>query len=395
MNPERAKFIFYTCKAYILLPLFLWRVRARRREYRQTDTPRILVVPIFTRVGDLVCATPVFRAIKLRYPGAHLSVAVSKKVIGLIQHNPRIDNLINIDEPQFRKLDGRGRLFRYLGEQNYDWVICLANTPLNNLFSFYSFAPHRVKTVHAPRSLGEVVTDWFNDTRIEYKDHTFVPGHYLKLLEPLGISDAEYVKEIYSTPETERRADIFFAEHGISPDDVVIAVSITAGNKIKEWGDEKFAELVRRIVDQYDVRVIFTGTKAEEERVQKAIATVGRPGLINATGFTLDEFAALFTRLCLFLGVDTGPIYIAHALGVPVIDIVGPVDPREQPPEDDRSIIVYPAKDIPPSSFVFKKPGPRDLQIKALESITVDRVMAAVQQLAPTILLRSRLRNKI
>ena len=42
------------------------------------------------------------------------------------------------------------------------------------------------------------------------------------------------------------------------------------------------------------------------------------------------------------MSVDRGPLYIAEAFGVPTVDIVGPVDEREQPPIDVRHVVVVP-----------------------------------------------------
>ena len=50
--------------AIIFYPIFSAAALRRVKGYDK-KRPRILVIPQFTRIGDLVCATPVFRAIKL------------------------------------------------------------------------------------------------------------------------------------------------------------------------------------------------------------------------------------------------------------------------------------------------------------------------------------------
>ena len=63
---------------------------------------------------------------------------------------------------------------------------------------------------------------------------------------------------------------------------------------------------------------------------------------INTSGiFNIDELKALISKISLFISVDTGPIYIAEAFGVPSIDIIGPVDESEQPPVGTKHKIVY------------------------------------------------------
>ncbi|MBI4137964.1 MAG: glycosyltransferase family 9 protein [Candidatus Sungbacteria bacterium] len=378
---EFAKIIFYTLAAYFFLPYFLIAVRCRKNRLTRPERPRILLLPILRQIGDVVCSTPVFRAIKLRYPNAHLAVAIGGNTIGLLRHNPRIDKLICINDKPFKGFWGRGRFFWFLGRQKFDWVISLPPSPLHNLMLFYSFAPYRVKTVRQERSFLERLTDWFANYHILYRDHTFLPKHYLKLLEALDICESAVIKEVYAAPGADGRASEFFSRNGIRQSDTVVGMSITAGNKIKEWGDEKFIRLAREIAARHRAAVTFFGGPVDEERINAAAEKLHGVQTLKVIGVPLEDLPAYMKRLSIFIGVDTGLIYIAHALGVPLVDITGPVDWREQPPEDEQSIQVRPPPPIQPSSFVFKAPGTPAEHERALASITVEMVMGAVDAL--------------
>ena len=78
-------------------------------------------------------------------------------------------------------------------------------------------------------------------------------------------------------------------------------------------------------------------------------AHVSSPRVYNFCEQTsLDELKALIARARLFISGDTGPLYIAEALGVPTIDIVGPVSERDQPPNNPpRHIVIAPPRDAP------------------------------------------------
>lgn len=379
---ERAKFIFAAVMAYFLLPIFWLRIRRRKQSAHGARVPRILVIPLLTRIGDLVCATPVFRAIKTHIPQSYLAVMASVKAAGIIRRNPRIDELIVMDEDRFCGFWGRWRLLHFLRAQRFDWVISLTNNPFNNLYAYYSAAPHRVKTVVAERSLAERCTDFFQNIRMLYEHHTFLPLHYLGLLEPLGIRESRVVKEVFCTDAGDRRAAEFFAARHIMPQDFVIGISLSAGNLVKEWGDVKFAALAAAIVERHGAVIIFIGARADEDRIDAMLENLGSAARgFKAVGFSLEDLPCLMKRLQLFIAVDTGPIYIAHALGIPLVDIVGPVDWREQPPEDEKSIVVRPPGGIAPSCFVLKRPGSRKSAKQALEATSVDAVLAAASGL--------------
>lgn len=73
---------------------------------------------------------------------------------------------------------------------------------------------------------------------------------------------------------------------------------------------------------------------------------------------------------------------IIHSFGVPLIDIIGPVDPREQPPipGDKVELVVPPG--IKPSSFVAETLRiSNEEQRKAIDVTTVDMVITAAERL--------------
>ena len=309
-----------------------------------------------------MCATPVFRAIKEKYPNAYLAVMVSGRLKGLLKNNQHVDEVITY---KHRFLFQTINIIR---SKKFDWGFSLSGTSTSSLISFLGVIPNRAKITRRPRPLSELMTDWLTDHQILYKHHTYLPRRYLDLLELIEIKNPPEIKEVGFSAGGDEKAKEF---------DSFVGISITAGNKIKEWGDEKFKELAIKIRDKYGAKIVFIGSKNDEKRIRKILF----PGAASATIFSLEELPSLLNRLKLLIAVDTGPIYIAHALKVPLIDIIGPVDPNEQPPHDAISLQVLPPSNIMPSSFVMKKPGRYEEHKKAIEGISVDKVFEAVEKL--------------
>jgi ADP-heptose:LPS heptosyltransferase len=109
------------------------------------------------------------------------------------------------------------------------------------------------------------------------------------------------------------------------------------------------------------------------------MALYGKGRVLNACGsFSIAEAPALMKKLSLAIGVDTGLIYMADALGVPVIDIAGPCNMKNQRPMGKNSFIVQ-KKDMVcvPCSHTFKTPYKcRYNHRKCVTGITVDEVFA-------------------
>ena len=368
---DRKRFIRAAIIAALLYPYFAFSARAQRR-FLNADRPRILVVPQLTRIGDLVCATPVFRAIKEKYPRAYLGVAISKKSAGIIKNNPRTDEIFYIEDADFlRKIKAR----------RFDYGFALTASPLPSPFFLLASIPRRIKTIVAPRSVAEICTDWMNTGRVRYEHHTYLPRHYLKLLEVMGIHNPDEKKEVWQTEEGKRKTKELLQTHGISRNDCIVGISVTAGNIVKEWPRERFAELADWLITERRAFIFFIGSAADEtalKETQTMLKNPMRSAII--TDFTIEELPALLAFLKLFISVDTGLAYIADALGIPLVDISGPCDTREQPPQGKHAICVAPPGKKP-TSFVMKSPGSWDERRAAVLAVSALMVKNAILSL--------------
>lgn len=96
---------------------------------------------------------------------------------------------------------------------------------------------------------------------------------------------------------------------------------------------------------------------------------------------SIEELKALIAHLTLVVAPDTGAIYIAEALGIPTVDIVGPVDEREQPPIGPIHEVVVPPR-IRPELFVMDARSYNMAEVtRQLMATTVPMVTEAVDRL--------------
>ncbi len=373
-------FPYYVAIAWVLRPL--WGACIARRRAAAYPPRRILVFPQLTRIGDLVCATPVFRALKLAYPHASLTVVVSKKSWEIIKHNQRVDEILFTETP---------RLVRLLRERRFDVSIALTNHPFPSVWAYLARVPRRIKTVIIDPSFSERLSDRLNTDRIRYRHHTYLGSHYLRLLEPLGIKNAEEVKEVYPTPSGDAKADALFQtfrfQHSTS--DTTVGIAVGAGNRIKQWPLARFAAVADALIERYRAKIVFLGSSSDAPLIAETIGMMRhKNAAAAATDFAIHELPSLIKRFNLFISVDTGPVYIADACKVPLIDITGPCDPREQPPLGPHAVLVAPPLTHPYSSFVMKRAGPPELHRKAVDSIAPEMVIAAAERLRASFITR-------
>ena len=221
-----------------------------------------------------------------------------------------------------------------------------------------------------------------------YRELSYLPLFYLKILRHLDINSSDDTKEVFLNEVSNARIADFFAKENILSSDVIIGLSLTAGNKVKEWGDDNFEALIRGLRKKYDIKIVFIGAQRERERVDAMIKKIGDPNCINASGFSIEDLPSLMRRFSVFIAVDTGPIHVAHALGIPLIDILGPVNDIELTPKGKNIKILKPDPYVPPTIFAFKESVDKELTQLAFRSMRVDQVIAAFVDLSNGTFLR-------
>ena len=370
---------FWLALTYFLAPYFYLRIFWASPK----KSKKLLKVLIIStgKIGDLVCMTPVFRAIKEKFPSVHLTALILSKSRGVLRNNPRVDKIMLSDENV--SIAGKLRMLRELRKEKYDWAINLLPGSFDNIIAFWSLVPNRAASSH--KGAGKIISllSIFNNYRLEYKSHTRLIGHYLKLLEFLGIKAVSDRKEVFIRPEEERKASDFLLENNLRDDDLLIGISPVPGKKIKQWDLSKFAVLSDLLIEKLGAKIIFSGSDDDSRAIEEIRAMMRNKSINSAGRFKLHELPALFKKLKLFISVDSGPLYMADALDVPVIDIGGSYDIQEQAPSGIKSMVLqkYPVS----CSFIFPiSPVCMEQHQKSLREILPDDVFDAAKNLCST-----------
>jgi len=247
------------------------------------------------------------------------------------------------------------------------------------MMGLWAASPVRIYTRGRVMTLMERWFRLFYTHRMHYRRHTRTFDHYMTLAGLIDVKPVAYRHEIFLTDAEEQFAFSWIQDHGVRLDQRFAAISLRAGNMLKEWPIEQFVSVAQHIIRCHSMHVIFLDL--DQRITDRALAILADPA--HASGgcrLSLRHLAAVIKRASLFVSVDTGPLYMAHAFGVPLVDIIGPVDPQEQPPPaGPRVALVLPPPPCEPSSFVADTlRTPTQAQQAALERTTVAMVTDAV-----------------
>ena len=236
----------------------------------------------------------------------------------LVEDNEYVDKVLYYDE------DG-GKLTPFFGminsvrEQNFDVVIHTQPRPRLAFITRFSGIPVRIGTGYRWYS--------FLFNRKVYEHRKDAQRHELEynlnLLSALDFSidglDIEPKLKVQNSA-TENVQSLLH-KSGIQPGERLVLLHPGSGGSAREWGNENFGKLGQRLAAIPNIRVLVTGSKNEEARVNEVVSIAGS-NAIPMIGFGgLREFAALAKLSALFISNSTGPIHIAAAVGTPVIGL--------------------------------------------------------------------------
>lgn len=334
------------------------------------------------KLGDIICTTPMFRAVKKEYPSSRLFVmgdAVNEKVIA---HNPDIDHYL------ISKAEGIFARIKLLKSLQLDFA-CVTSPQFEYLASLYLAGVPFIVTPRIENGFCPVETKVYKllsrlvNTR-PHRMKNYAAREYLRLLEPIGIKSEDTKKYIYFSDAADEAVSKILANFTRQENSKLVGISPGAGNKIKQWGGKKFATIAKYLAQELQASIVIIGGKNDLSDIQemKAVLADEVPYLDLANKINIDELKALINKLDLFISVDTGPIYIAEACGISTIDIVGPVDENEQPPIGARHLIVKNRGEKPPQLFVMNgRLYDRQEALRQINNIETSQVIDAINQL--------------
>lgn len=328
----------------ILAPFFYLAIWLRKYFLTPDDAQNILIIDN-AKIGDLICTTPIFRAIKEKYPRAKITVLVIPRVEGILKNNKNIDKMIVSSLNSNEGIKEIWLLAKTIRAGQFGVCFNLVPGTLNFLLPFFCLIPKRITSYSGHHSQSYRYLSRLYTDRLDWPDDELSIKHFLKLLKFIGIENENFKKEIFVSDQAKIKAEEFLRKKNIGGQDILVGFSLTAGNKIKEWGVENFGRLAEMIVGRYNYKIIVIGAPADQDFLNKFDQVTGNKFIITSD-FPLDEIAGLINRFHYFISVDSGPLYIASALDVPVIDIIGPFNYPEQAPYYEACEIVV-ASDIP------------------------------------------------
>lgn len=275
-------------------------------------------------IGDAVMSLPALRALRTRFPDAHIAVLAKPWVAALYEGERSIDRIIPLPgAPGLRDWPVKVKAALALRAESFDLAVLFPNSFESALVAYLTGAKRRIGYARDGRSF--LLTD-----AIPLPAKGEIPRHerfyYPEMLRRAGLIDALHEAAEIRFDEVaaaRMRGEALLAARGIRLPVVGVSPGAAYGSA-KRWLPGRFAEAASRLAEHIGGSVAVFGSAAERTLCQGVADAASGTNLAGST--TLREFIDMTAACNLFLTNDSGAMHIAAALGVPSVTVFGPTD---------------------------------------------------------------------
>ncbi len=339
------------------------------RVYEEALTaPRILVIKIGA-IGDAILAIPSFKALKSKFPSSKVVCLVGMQAKDVFGRCPYIDELIVYDIKNKEKgWRGVYRLARKLMRRRFDLVIDFQNNKKSHILSYATFSARRYGYDNGKFSF--LLNHKIKDT----SGPVGPVEHQFRVLKMLGIDYNGEALELWPSSDDNKFAEAFLSQAASGQKLIGVNIGSSPRWQSKRWPYRRFAQLCDQLIAK-GYRCLLTGSAHDAIYAKKILKEMKSEPLCSVGRTTLMQLASLIKKCDCYVTIDSAPMHVAAAAGVPFVAFFGPTDPRRHLPLQSSSVVLQKGC-APCYKDTCKKKGHA-----CMEKITVQDCLAAIEEL--------------
>lgn len=296
--------------------------------------PRSIFVLRNNDIGDLLVVTPLFEALKRRFPETKIVAGVGDWNVPVLENNPNVDEILPVNAPwhnlsccRFPHNTLRGLLesvrfilmcpeVRALRERHFDVGIDILGSPEGSFLLMNAGIPHRlgVKGYAGGHTAAQ--------QKLTFRFNEHVGLCALHFAERLGATELPVNRpQLFLTSEETAKAEAFW--QGVAPTNSRrIVIGTGGGFREKCWPMEHYLELARLLAAQGDCQIAAVGGP-KDRPAGAQIASVAPCIHDRTTNNGLRETFALVAQADLVICNSSMLMHVAAAFCKPAVVLLG------------------------------------------------------------------------
>ena len=308
---------------------------------------RILVIRR-DNIGDLVCTTPLIRALRSQLPESHIAVLATKYNMAVMEGNPDIDALFSYTKSKHLE-HGESRLGIFwsrlktiwtLRSRRFDWILLPAG----------------------PQRSAERFAKWIGARNILIRNEEDRQGgaHHAEqcchLLVRMGLRAEFPESRLTPSPDRMEKAKALLPMAWATETGPLIALCLSSRKPSQRWSVEHFAEASRILHDRTGAKFLLLWSPGsplnprhpgdDDKALLVEAAMKGVPVHPMSTDRVEDLIAALALSDSVICS-DGGAMHLASALGKPLVCLFGDSDPEHCGPWKSPHVVIQkPSREV-------------------------------------------------
>ena len=280
---------------------------------------RALVVKL-RHHGDVLLAAPVLSVLKAHAPALEVDALVYDDTAPMLTGHPALSRLYTVGRRWrsvgvLERLKREAELFRELRARRFDLIVHLSEQPRGAWLARTLGARYRVGPIDRDRG------GWWHKSFTHL--YPLIRNRHavevnLDALRRIGVQPTTGERKVVFVPGTtaEERVRDLVAEP-------FVHMHPASRWRFKCWPAERNAALADRLAAEGH-RIVMTSAPDETGMIDEIVGKM-KSQVVNLAGkLALKELGALSARAKLFIGVDSMPMHLAAAMGVPTVALFGP-----------------------------------------------------------------------
>ncbi len=284
-------------------------------------------------MGDVIQTLPAAADLRSQFPAARITWAVDSRWEPLLQHNPDIDETVSVPLREWRRrglgiasCQNAAALIGSLRAAEFDLAVDFQGLLKSAAIAALS-RPKRV-TGLSFQLLREP------HAALLYTSHASTASPHVvdryRELAALGIDRPVARKASFPLPHGEPRSGL--------PDRFVLA-SPQAGWGSKQWPAEHYSALASMLWQKRGIPLL-ADCAPGQDGYAASIRDNAAEGAVIIHPSTIPQLIAATRRAAAVVGVDSGPLHLAAAIGKPGVAIFGPTDPGRNGPYGSEITVI-------------------------------------------------------
>jgi len=292
-------------------------------------------------IGDLVCTTPLFRALRERFPAARICALVNSYNAPVLQGNPDIDEVFSYTKAKHRPVGqsvpgvyfNRIKMLARLRAMRFDYAILAApGFQERSLLLARMIRPRHILGFTEIKNPASRHVDI--GVPFVFTPHLHEAEDVFRLLQPLGISGTPTAASVYPEKFETARACFQLGKIGVGAK-LTIGIHISARKSSQRWPAESFAQLVRLLHEQLDARFMLFWSPGDENnplhpgddgKAAEMMSVLGDVPILAYPTHRLEELIAGLSLCDAVVCSDGGAMHLAAGLGKPILCFFGQSD---------------------------------------------------------------------